>query len=291
MNIFEDLTAMREWRALMIEKKQRIAFVPTMGNLHEGHLSLVDEAKRRGDVVVASIYVNPLQFDRPDDLGRYPRTLKADIEALKAMQVDTLFLPGDDVIYPRGMEQATRVDVPGVTSILCGQHRPGHFVGVATVVAKLFNLVQPHTAVFGQKDFQQLLVVRRLVDDLNFPIEIVGAPTLREVSGLAMSSRNNYLNVQERQQGAVVFETLKTIAARIVAGERDWQALIHSGEQHLSHGGLTPDYFAILCVGDLAEPTNDTPINQLVILTAAGLGSARLIDNLSLIEYLEKYAS
>lgn len=262
-----------------------VSFVPTMGNIHEGHLSLIEEARKRSDRIVSSIFVNPMQFDRPTDYGRYPRTFEEDKRQLQDAGVDLLFNPPAEVIYPRGFENSTYVDVPGITDILCGAHRPGHFRGVATIVCKLFNLVQPKLAVFGEKDYQQLLVVRRMVEDLNIPVEIVGAPTARERNGLAMSSRNNYLSDNERQQAALIFQLMSETAEQVIAGSRDYKVLEDKAKQALADDGFEPDYFAILTLEGLRAPSEVSQPEELVVLVAAHLGQARLIDNLPIHQY------
>ncbi len=259
-----------------------IGFVPTMGNLHDGHLSLINHAKKVANKVVASIYVNPLQFDRPEDLTNYPRTLQDDLDRLESEGVDVVFTPTDKMIYPDGIDMSTKVDVPVVSTILCGAHRPGHFVGVATVVCKLFNMVEPDIAVFGEKDFQQLLLIRRMTQDLNLPVKIVGAQTMREENGLAMSSRNNYLNDEEKDQAATIYRVLASTAQALKDGNRHYPSLERKGREDLAHHGFTPDYVSILRTSDLQQPSPDEPLDDLVILCAAILGKARLIDNLQL---------
>lgn len=262
-----------------------IGFVPTMGNLHDGHLSLINHAKNVANKVVASIYVNPLQFDRPEDLSRYPRTLQDDLDRLEAEGVDIAFTPSDKIIYPDGIDMSTKVDVPVVSNILCGAHRPGHFVGVATVVCKLFNMVEPDIAVFGEKDFQQLLLIRRMTEDLNLPVKIVGAETMREQNGLAMSSRNNYLSDKEKDQAATIYRVLASTAQALKEGDRDYPSLEQKGRKELKLQGFTPDYLSILRTSDLQPPSPEQPLDGLVILCAAILGKARLIDNLQLSQY------
>ena len=261
------------WRAA----GERIAFVPTMGNLHAGHLALVREAARVAERVVVSIFVNPLQFDRQDDFQAYPRTLAEDREALAQEAVDLLFLPEVEEMYPRGMEACTRVEVPGLSEVLCGAFRPGHFVGVATVVTKLLNAVRPDVALFGEKDFQQLLVVRRLVEDLNLPVEVRGVPTVREPDGLALSSRNRYLSPEERARAPALYRALLAARERLLAGEPPG-AVEAAGMRELEAAGLRPEYFSVRRREDLEEP--GPADGQLVVLAAAWLGRARLIDNL-----------
>ncbi len=271
--ISEVRSQVAEWR----RAQERVAFVPTMGNLHDGHLALVAQARAVAPRVVVSIFVNPLQFGPAEDLGAYPRTPAEDAARLRAAGVDLLFSPAEEEIYPWGREGVTCVEVPGLSDILCGASRPGHFVGVATVVAKLFNIVQPDVALFGQKDYQQLAVLRRMVRDLCFPLEVVGVPTVREADGLAMSSRNGYLSPEERQKAPALYRALGEIAARLQAGEGDLPKLESLGAEALRSQGLRPDYFAIRRAGDLGDPGPGEP---LVVLAAAYLGKARLIDNL-----------
>jgi len=261
---------------------ERIALVPTMGNLHGGHLQLVDEACRQAQRVVASIFVNPMQFsdDGGGDFERYPRTFEADREKLAASGAGLLFFPAQEEVYPAGIENVTRVEVPGISDILCGAFRPGHFVGVATVVAKLFNMVRPDVAVFGEKDYQQLLVIRRFTEELCFPVEIIGVPTVREADGLAMSSRNQYLSAEERQRAAALYRTLQAAKERLISGERDIAAIESDAEKILKEAGFCAEYFTVCRADDLRPATAaDT---ALVILAAAWLGEARLIDNLRL---------
>jgi len=253
------------------------AFVPTMGNLHAGHVSLVELARRHGSPVVASIFVNPLQFGAGEDFERYPRTLESDCEKLAAAGCKFVFAPNVAEMYP--VPQTFTVQPPaGLANELCGAFRPGHFSGVATVVLKLFNLVQPRVAVFGKKDFQQLLVIRELVRQFNLPIEIVAGATLRESDGLAMSSRNTYLGVSERIQAALLQGELAAIVAAIQAGERDFEALCVTASRHLKMAGWRVDYVALRDAATLQAPTPDS--TRLVVLGAAWLGSTRLIDNI-----------
>ncbi len=267
-------STIRSWRSA----GDRIAFVPTMGNLHDGHLELVAEARRQAHRVVVSIFVNPLQFGEGEDFDAYPRTLEADQSRLIAAGVDLLFTPTVATVYPAGSRQQTRVEVPGLSDVLCGASRPGHFVGVATVVCKLFNMVQPDLAVFGEKDFQQLMVIRRMVEDLAIPIEIVGKAIVREADGLAMSSRNGYLSATQRTQAPALYRALQATAAALRAGERDYDRLEADAQQALRQAGFRPDYYVIRRVCDLGLP--DQTGQPLVILAAAFLGTTRLIDNL-----------
>ena len=254
------------------------AFVPTMGNLHDGHLSLVRKAKEVADRVVVSIFVNPTQFDKAEDLAAYPRTIDNDLALLKQENVDLVFLPKAAEMYPEG--SAARVEVDGISDILEGDSRPGHFSGVATIVAKLFNLVQPDISVFGQKDFQQLMLIRRMEDDLDFGIEIIAAPTAREESGLAMSSRNNYLDSNERNEIAPgLYAEMLKIKESIQNDESDYLSLQKNSIEVLSNQGFKPDYIEIRNAEDLSVATKDN--KELVILASAWLGKARLIDNIT----------
>ncbi len=258
---------------------ERIAFVPTMGNLHRGHIHLVEQARQRASRTVASIFVNPTQFGPNEDFAGYPRTLDADARQLVAAGLDLLFAPSVPEMYPRPLAAMTQVTVPELSGILCGASRPIHFSGVATVVSKLFNMAQPDIALFGEKDWQQLMVIRRLVADLDFPIDIIGVPTVRETDGLAMSSRNAYLSAEERAVAPILYATLAASAARLRGGERNYQRLADEAKTQLAEAGLKPDYFEIRRAEDLQPPAaGDT---DLRILAAAWLGRARLIDNLA----------
>ncbi|AEA71236.1 MULTISPECIES: pantoate--beta-alanine ligase [Pseudomonas] len=273
----------RELRAAVARARgegKRIAFVPTMGNLHSGHVALVTKAAQRADFVVASIFVNPLQFGAGEDLDKYPRTLAADQEKLLQAGCHLLFAPSVEEMYPDGMAGQTRVSVPQLSEGLCGASRPGHFEGVATVVSKLFNMVQPDLAVFGQKDYQQLAVIRALVHDLNMPIQIIGEPTVRAEDGLALSSRNGFLSPDQRAVAPVVYRVLSQIAEAIKQGRRDFPALIGEQLKQLEAAGLRPDYLEIRHAKTLRPALNED--RDLVILVAAFLGTTRLIDNLHL---------
>jgi len=264
------------WRAA----GDRIALVPTMGNLHAGHLELVKQAQQRADRVVVTIFVNPMQFSAGEDFGSYPRTLEQDIAQLDTIDTDLLFSPPVEEVYPRGQAEQTTVTVPSLSDILCGASRPGHFAGVATVVCKLFNMVQPDVALFGTKDFQQLLVIRRMVEDLCIPIEIVGVPTVRESDGLARSSRNGYLTADERAIAPVLYRVMCETATAIAEGRSNYTMLELEAKQALEAAGFKPDYYSIRNVDDLADPENGE--KKWVILAAAYLGKARLIDNIVL---------
>ncbi len=256
----------------------RIAFVPTMGNLHQGHLSLIARARDAGaDAIVVSIFVNPLQFGPKEDFAAYPRTIEDDRRELERMNVDVVFIPGVDEMYPGGQASATHVEVPQLSQILCGRFRPGHFTGVATVVCKLLNMVQPDLAVFGEKDYQQLVVIRRMTRDFCLPVEIIGSPTIREPDGVAMSSRNRYLSAEERGIAPKLYQLLQNAVKEIRAGATEFSALEQEAITNLKAAGFRPDYFAIRDAETLEQPTADT--KKLRVLTAAWLGKARLIDN------------
>lgn len=257
---------------------ERIALVPTMGNLHAGHLALVRRARAEADRVVASIFVNPLQFDRPEDLAAYPRTLEADAAALAEAGADLLFAPAEQEVYPRGRDGITRVEVPGLGETLEGAHRPGHFIGVATVVCKLFALVRPDVAVFGEKDFQQLLIIRTMNADLDLGVRVLAEPTVREPDGLAMSSRNGYLGPEDRARAPALYAALTDLAGAISRGERDFTALEQAARARLEAAGLRPEYVSLRRRQDLALP--EPGDRELVLLAAAWCGPARLIDNL-----------
>ncbi|WP_115719738.1 pantoate--beta-alanine ligase [Gallaecimonas mangrovi] len=260
------------------QKGEKVALVPTMGNLHEGHLTLVREAKQQADRVVVSIFVNPMQFGANEDLSAYPRTPEEDSRALFDEGVDLLFMPPPEALYPHGMEGHTKVEVPGISDLYCGQTRPGHFRGVTTVVCKLFNLVQPDVACFGMKDYQQLAVIRRMVEDLAMPIEIRGVATVRAESGLALSSRNGYLIAEQRQQAPALYATLQAMGEALAQGNTDFAALIEQGKSRLEQAGFKPDYLHILNADTLAPATKND--QEVVLLAAAYIGKARLIDNL-----------
>jgi pantoate--beta-alanine ligase len=264
----------RSWRAAGL----RIALVPTMGNLHAGHMSLLAAAAERADRVIVSIFVNPLQFGPADDFAAYPRTLDDDQRLLHEARCDLLFAPTVEQIYPDGGAQPTLITVRGLSSELCGQFRPGHFDGVTTVVAKLFNIVAPDVAVFGEKDIQQFVLIRRMTSDLLLPVEVIGAPTVRAPDGLALSSRNRFLSAQERQLAPAIHAALEASVKRLAAGDRDFLAIESAGWQMLAKAGLRPDYFAVRDSSELQLPGKAS--RELVVLTAARLGKARLIDNL-----------
>ncbi|HGA2319131.1 TPA: pantoate--beta-alanine ligase [Pseudomonas putida] len=280
MNTVKTVRELRAAVARARSEGKRIGFVPTMGNLHSGHAALVTKAAQRADFVVASIFVNPLQFGANEDLDKYPRTLAADQQRLLDAGCHLLFAPTVEEMYPDGMAVQTRVSVPGLSEGLCGASRPGHFEGVATVVSKLFNMVQPDLAVFGEKDYQQLAVIRAMVRDLNMPIQIIGEPTVRAEDGLALSSRNGYLTPEQRSTAPVVYRTLKQIGEALGRGQVDFAALIEQGKADLIAAGLRPDYLEVRHAVNLRPATFGD--RDLVILVAAYLGNTRLIDNLYL---------
>lgn len=262
----------RQWR----RDGSRVAFVPTMGNLHAGHMSLIEAAARHGDRFVASIFVNPMQFGPNEDFAHYPRTPREDERMLAAAGCSLMFQPDVAEIYPRGLDGSVRIDVPELSTILCGQFRPGHFEGVATVVAKLLNIVEPDIAVFGEKDYQQLTVIRRMVADLCLPVEIIAAPTVRESDGLALSSRNQYLTASERAIAPRIFQELGRAAARLASGDSDFAGIEGDAVRALESAGFRPEYFSVR-TRDLGPARADA--RELVVLAAARLGRARLIDN------------
>ncbi len=279
MHIVKTIAATRERLDIWRLAGDEISFVPTMGNLHAGHLALVKKAKSLSARVVVSLFVNPLQFDQESDLVAYPRTLESDLEKLLKAGVDAVFTPDVAVLYPAGLENMTKVEVPHLSSILEGAARPGHFTGVSTVVNKLLNIVRPHSAVFGAKDFQQLMVIKRMVADLDMPVEIHSLPTVRDEDGLAMSSRNGYLNENERPLAPRLFATLSGMAEKLCCAKMnsDYSSISTDAFARLKSEGFAPDYVEIRRVKDLKIPEKGDV--ELIILAAAWLGKARLIDN------------
>ena len=254
----------------------RVGFVPTMGNLHTGHGDLVRRAGELTDRIVVSVFVNPLQFGPNEDFAAYPRTPEEDRRLLESLNADLLFTPTVEEMYPRGQVTTARVVVPEIDSILCGAFRPGHFTGVATIVTKLLNLVQPDVALFGEKDYQQLLIIKRAATDLSMPMQIVGVPTRREADGLAMSSRNRYLSAEDRRAAPRIFQELEKARAAIESGSVDFETIEKRGFEALQQSGFRPDYFSVRDAESLEAPGNH---RNLVVLTAARIGRARLIDN------------
>ena len=274
--IAELRTHTKAWRM----RDETIAFVPTMGNLHAGHLKLVQHAKAIAPRVVVSIFVNPMQFSANEDYESYPLTMGLDTEALMDLDADVLFVPAVSEVYPGGVKHIASVVVPGLNGILEGAHRPSHFNGVTTVVAKLFNMVQPDIAVFGEKDYQQLLIIERMVNDLDMPVRIEAVETLREADGLAMSSRNNYLKTAERAIAPKLYQVLLDVKTLVEAGETDFQGVEHVAVQQLTEAGLAPDYVSIRRQSDLGSPVaGDT---RLLVLAAARIEATRLIDNVKI---------
>lgn len=277
MQIFAEVTPIRDLITKSKKEGQKVAFVPTMGNLHEGHLTLVKKAREQADFVVVSIFVNPMQFERSDDLNSYPRTLDEDLEKLAAEGVNAVFTPTPDTIYPEGVDSHTMVEVPVLSSILEGASRPGHFRGVATVVSKLFNIVKPDIAFFGEKDFQQLAVIRKMTDDMALNIEVIGVPTVREMDGLAMSSRNGLLTIDERQRAPVLARTMRWVSSAVRGGRHDYASVIEDATDQLRAAGLQSDEIFIRDARTLMAIDENT--TQIVILMSAFLGKVRLIDN------------
>mgnify|MGYP003885658397 CR=1 FL=1 len=277
MQTFTEISALREQIKQYKREGRKVAFVPTMGNLHEGHLTLVRKAREHADIVVVSIFVNPMQFERADDLNNYPRTLEDDLAKLSNEGVELVFTPTLDIIYPEGLDKQTSVEVPGLSTILEGASRPGHFRGVSTIVTKLFNIVQPDIACFGEKDFQQLAVIRKMTEDLAMDIEIIGVPTVREMDGLAMSSRNGLLTLDQRQRAPVLARTMRWISSAIRGGRDDYASIIEDASDQLRAAGLHPDEIFIRDARTLQPIGSES--TQAVILMSAFLGKARLIDN------------
>ncbi len=281
MQTVKDLTALRrvirEWK----QKGESIAIVPTMGNLHAGHLSLLEEARRLSDRTVVSIFVNPIQFGKGEDYESYPSTLQADQDKLQSAGLDLLFTPNLKELYPGGIDVDTRVNVPKLSDILCGESRPGHFSGVVTVVSKLLINVTPDYALFGEKDYQQLIIIKRMVSDLCIPTEIIGMPIIREEDGLAMSSRNSYLSAEERKLAPAIYQSLLNADERLRRGEMCFEDIKSQGVAELKDAGLKPEYFSIRRTVDLGEvgPSD----KEVSVLAAAWLGSARLIDNVKVL--------
>ena len=275
------IKALREKLATIRNTGKKITLVPTMGNLHAGHLSLVRQAQELADYVVVSVFINPSQFVAGEDFVNYPRSLETDLEFLNNLNVDMVFIPDTSEIYPDDNQITTEVIVPELDSIYCGEYRPGHFKGVATIVTKLFNIVQPNIAVFGEKDYQQLLVIRSLVKNLNLPIEIIGSPTIREDDGLAMSSRNQYLTEVERRQAPLLYKCICETATAIENGDKNYEKLESDAISLLKEAGFNPEYLSICDSKTLKQPLNQ----GLVIISAVWLGKARLIDNVAVQSY------
>jgi pantoate--beta-alanine ligase len=268
-------------RALLTEwhpQGDRIALVPTMGNLHKGHISLVELAKEHAERVIVSVFVNPTQFGQNEDYEDYPRTLEKDARKLTRAGADVLFVPSVEEIYPEGLDSATRIIVPGLTEEFEGTERPGHFAGVAAVVCRLLNICHPNVAVFGQKDYQQFIVLRRMVSDLHLPAKLIVAPTCRNDAGLALSSRNSYLDEAQQTNALIISEALRNVGAALEDGRRDYPAMEQSAGEQISAAGLSPDYVAIRDANDLSIPAEGAM--HIVVLAAARIGEVRLLDNL-----------
>ena len=277
MKTVRDIQTLRKIVSGWRQDGESIALVPTMGNLHRGHLSLVSLAHEHAERVVVSVFVNPTQFGPDEDFEAYPRTLDNDRRRLSRAAVDVLFAPRDEEMYPFGGDRATSVSVPEISAILCGDDRPGHFVGVTSVVCRLFNIVQPDAAVFGQKDYQQLVIIRRMAADLHLPVKILAGQTQREKDGLALSSRNRYLSDAQQGPAPEIRAAISQCCARLLEGERDYPALESDGLKRIEGAGFSPDYFVVRKAGDLSLPDADS--RYLVVMAAAQLGGARLIDN------------
>ncbi len=277
MITLDTVAGLKDQIARLRQGGKRVAFVPTMGNLHAGHLHLMQEARQHAQVVVASIYLNPLQFGQDEDFDAYPRTPAHDKVSLLAAGVDVLFKPAESVIYPRGHAAQTFIEVPGLSHDLCGAFRPKHFRGVATVVHRLFHMVAPDVAIFGKKDYQQWMIIRLMVADLGLPIEIVGVDTVREADGLAMSSRNHYLSAAERKLAPTLYETLCSLRDRVQRHGSVTKEAEEAAMELLKSHGFRPDYVSIRRQEDLAKPRPED--RRLVALAAAWLGNTRLIDN------------
>ena len=289
MNVFKDQQVLRNYIKTHQRNGHVIGLIPTMGNLHEGHLTLVDAAQAVCDVVLATIFVNPLQFGPNEDFENYPRTLDPDLELLSKRGANGVYVPSTEDLYPNGLDQETLVKVPIVSEGLCGSHRPDHFDGVSTIVTKLFNLCQPDKAFFGEKDFQQLMVIKKMAQDLCTGIEIIGVPTVRAHDGLALSSRNGYLSSEERSVAPKLYETLSKAADQISVPHSDVKEIIGLAYAQLNSLGFKVDYLEVRQASNLAVPSEATYENreagndqELVILAAAYLGKARLIDNIRL---------
>ncbi|WP_438952671.1 pantoate--beta-alanine ligase [Porticoccus sp.] len=280
MQIFHTVNGLRQSLAAARATGKRVGFVPTMGNLHDAHIELINQAQQTNDIVVCSIFVNGLQFGLNEDWDKYPRTLEADSDRLREAACDFLFHPNDQEMYPNGLDTQTRVICPTMTDVLCGASRPGHFEGVTTVVTKLFNIVQPDEAIFGMKDFQQLAVIRRLVEDLCVPVVITGAPIHRETDGLAMSSRNGFLTPEERPKANQLYLSLNWVVSQIDAGNRDYKALEKQACQQIERAGFKTDYISVCNSKTLQMAADDD--QDVIVLGAMYTSGARLIDNISL---------
>jgi pantoate--beta-alanine ligase len=274
------VTELRQYVQHWKDHGQSIAFIPTMGNLHAGHMSLIEKGQSLSDRTICSIFVNPMQFGPNEDWDHYPRSLESDMAQLEAIGCDLVYLPTASELYPEGLDKISHVQVTDLTDNFEGAHRPGHFTGVATVVLKLFNIVKPDVSVFGKKDYQQYRVISKMVEDFNLDVQIIGQETTREASGLAASSRNQYLDAAQKQQAALIYQTLQQTARRIEKGERDFQAMERAAIENLDGAGFHTDYFAI-CNAETLTPASAED-RDLVILVTAALGATRLLDNIEI---------
>jgi len=280
MDQANSISELRQYVQHWKDHKQSIAFIPTMGNLHQGHMSLIEKGQSLCDRSICSIFVNPMQFGPNEDFNHYPRTLDRDIELLESIACDLVYMPTASELYPQGLDNISQIIVTDLTETFEGAHRPGHFTGVATIVAKLFNIVKPDISVFGKKDYQQYCVIRKMTQDLNLDVEIIGQETSRELSGLATSSRNQYLNQEQESQAALIYQTLQDASARIISGERNYDLIQEEAIECLDQAGFATEYFAV-CNADTLKPAG-TDDKLLVILVTARLGDTRLLDNIEI---------
>jgi len=280
MNQANSVSELRQYIQHWNDHQQSIAFIPTMGNLHQGHLSLIEKGQSLCDRSICSIFVNPMQFGPNEDFNHYPRTLDQDIELLESVACDLVYMPTASELYPQGLEGISQIIVTDLTDTFEGAHRPGHFTGVATIVAKLFNIVRPDISVFGKKDFQQYCVIKKMTQDLNLDVEIIGQETSREPSGLATSSRNRYLNEEQKSRAALIYETLQDTSDKIVRGEKDFASVEKEATDKLNQAGFDTDYFNV-CNADTLKPATSGD-KKLVILVTTRLGDTRLLDNIEI---------
>ncbi len=280
MDQANSVSELRQYVQHWKDHKQSIAFIPTMGNLHQGHLSLIQKGQSLCDKSICSIFVNPMQFGPNEDFNHYPRTLDRDIELLESVACDLVYMPTASELYPQGLENISQIIVTDLTETFEGAHRPGHFTGVATIVAKLFNIVKPDISVFGKKDYQQYCVIRKMTQDLNLNVEIIGQETAREPSGLATSSRNQYLDEAQKSQAALIYQTLQSAAHKIIKGENNFAIIEKMASDSLRQAGFDTDYFNV-CNADTLKPATAED-RKLVILVTARLGDTRLLDNIEI---------
>jgi len=280
MNQANSVSELRQYIQHWKDHQQSIAFIPTMGNLHQGHLSLIEKGQSLCDKSICSIFVNPMQFGPNEDFNHYPRTLAQDIELLESVDCDLVYLPTASELYPQGLEGISQIIVTDLTDSFEGAHRPGHFTGVATIVAKLFNIVRPDISVFGKKDYQQYCVIKKMTQDLNLDVEIIGQETSREPSGLATSSRNRYLNEEQKSRAALIYQTLQEASDKIVRGEKDFASVEKQATDKLNQAGFDTDYFNVCNAGTLKPATTED--KKLVILVTTRLGDTRLLDNIEI---------